>query len=91
MNEITYTQVGDYLLPNITLSEPPNAEPLGRYGRMRRAFLREHRPILYNQLLITEKLFPHLRETEEAAQTRLDTIPDHEVAHEVILVELVYI
>jgi hypothetical protein len=81
MNEITYTQVGDYLLPNITLSEPPNAEPLGRYGRMQRAFLRVHKPTLYNQLLMTEKLFPHLRETDKAAQTRLDTIPDREKRH----------
>jgi hypothetical protein len=89
MNEITYTRVGDYLLPSIKLSEPPNAEPIGYYGRMRRAFLREHRPILYNQLLMTEMLFPHLRETDRAAQARLNTIPDRETAHEVILAELV--
>jgi hypothetical protein len=39
---------------------------------------------------MTEKLFPHLREIDSAAQTRLDAIPDREVAHEVILAELVY-
>lgn len=90
--EITYTLVGDYYLPNIVLSEPPSemVEPLGKYARMRRAYLREHRPILYSNFVLTEKLFPHLREIDEAAKSRLATIPDREVAHEIILAELVY-
>lgn len=92
MAEITYTLVGDYYLPNITLSEPPpeTIAPLGRYARMRRAYLREHRPILYSKLVLTERLFPHLREIDEAAQHRLTLIADREVAHEIILAELVY-
>jgi hypothetical protein len=90
--EITYTQVGDYLIPDIKLSEPqPNTiEPLGRYARMRKAYLKEHRTILYNTLLLSERLFPHLREIDEAAAHRIATIPDREVAHEIILDELVY-
>jgi hypothetical protein len=72
--EITYRREGDYLIPNITLREkpPPDGygEPLGRYARIRRAFLREHKPILYNQLLLSENLFPHLREIEEVATNR---------------------
>ena len=88
--EITYTQIGDYLLPDIFLQEKPPAdgygEPLGRYARMRRAFLREHRTILYNTLLLSEKLFPHIREIEEAAQSRRA----HGVSEEVILAELIY-
>ncbi|MDR0964012.1 MAG: TnpV protein [Clostridium sp.] len=91
MSEITYTNVGDYLLPNIALFETPNAEPLGRYGRMRRAFLRENKKALYNQMLMTETLFPHLQEIDKAAQARFDVISDSEVAHEIILVELVYV
>jgi hypothetical protein len=87
--EITYTLVGDYLLPNITLADPPDAEPLGLYGRMHRAFLREHRPALYNQLLLLERLYPLLREVDEAARQRLGTISDRETAHEAILAELV--
>jgi hypothetical protein len=43
---LNYTRVGDYLLPNIVLGEPPNAEPIGKYGAMRRAYLKEHRPNL---------------------------------------------
>ena len=87
---ITYTSVGVYLIPDIILhGPPPGVVPLGRYARMRRAFLREHRTILYNKLLLTEKLFPHLREVDEAAQTWLAVIGDREIAHEVILCELV--
>ena len=47
-------------------------EALGKYGRMRKAYLKTHRPILYNQLLMQEKLYPHLIEIEETAQRRLE-------------------
>ena len=71
--ELTYTQVGDYHLPDLKLSEPPQelTAPLSRYGRMRKAFLKEHRPIQYSRLLLSESLFPHLREIDQAAATRL--------------------
>jgi hypothetical protein len=89
--KLSYTQVGDYLLPNIQLSgESPDAPPLGRYGMMHKAHLKEHKPILYNQLLLSERLYPLCREVDEAAMTRLRTVPDKEVAHEIILSELVY-
>ena len=68
--EIEYAQVGDYLLPLIALSDPPNAPPIGRYGRMRRAFLKEHRPIEYSRLLLSEQLFPHLREVDAITEER---------------------
>jgi hypothetical protein len=82
--------VGDYLLPDIKLSDPPDAPPLGRYGRMHKAYLREHIPILYSQLLLSERLYPLCREIDEAAATRLAAIPDRDIAHEIILAELVY-
>jgi hypothetical protein len=68
--ELTYTRVGDYEIPNIALSDPPDAPQLGRYGRMRRVFLKEHRPIEYSRLLLSEKLFPHLREVDTIAEER---------------------
>jgi len=73
---LTYTMRGDYLLPDIGLSEPPMEEvqPLGRYARMRKAFLKDHRQITYSKLLLSEKLFPHLREVDEAAARRFDQI-----------------
>ena len=70
-NNLTYIQSGDYLIPDLRLSEQPQ-KPLGKYGRMRKAYLKEHRPILYNQLLMTEKLYPHLLEINETAQSRLE-------------------
>jgi len=88
--EITYTMVGDYLLPNIKLSDPHGAPPLGKYGMMHKAYLREHKTALYAKLLLTERLYPLCREIDEAAAHRLATIPDREVAHEIILSELVY-
>ena len=68
---LTYTQNGDYLIPDLRLSEQLS-KPLGKYGRMRKAYLKTHRPILYNQLLMQEKLYPHLIEIEETAQQRLE-------------------
>ena len=88
--EITYTQVGDYLLPNLTLSDAPDAPPLGRYGMMHKKYLREEKPALYASLLLSERLYPLCREVDEAAAHRLTTIPDREAAHEIILAELVY-
>jgi len=88
--EISYIKVGNYLLPNITLSDPPDAPPLGRYGMMHKEYLREHRPMLYTQLLLSERLYPLCREIDEAAATRLAIIPDREAAHEIILAELTY-
>ena len=90
MPDITYTLVGDYYLPNIVLSDPPDAPPLGRYGMMHKAYLKEHKPVLYGQLLLSECLYPLCREVDDAATTRLRTILDKEVVHEVILSELVY-
>jgi len=72
--KITYSKHGDYLLPNLTLNEPPpeTTNPLTKYGRMRRTFLKEHRAIYYNKLLLTEQLFPHLREAQHEADLLLD-------------------
>ncbi|MBM6888370.1 TnpV protein, partial [Pseudoflavonifractor phocaeensis] len=47
-------------------------KPLGKYGRMRKAYLKQHRPILYNHLLLSEKLYPHLLEIDETANSRLE-------------------
>ena len=71
--ELTYTQCGDYLIPNLVLSDTREYH-IGKYGRMRRAYLKEYRPALYSTLLLTEKLFPHLAETDAACKTRLDII-----------------
>lgn len=73
MNELTYTQTGDYLLPNLTL-EHTGKKSLGKYGRMRRTFLKEHNPMLYSDLILTEQLFPHLWEIDETAHRRVEQL-----------------
>ena len=70
-NILNYTRNGDYLIPDLSLSEQPE-KPLGKYGRMRKAYLKQHRPILYNHLLLSEKLYPHLLEIDETANSRLE-------------------
>jgi len=66
----------DYLFPNIILNEPPKelTEPITRYGAMRRSFLKEHRPIQYSALLLSEQLYPHLLKVQQRAKERLGSI-----------------
>ena len=77
---ITYTQNGDYLIPNIIIRK---TKPLGHYGRLRKAYLEMHRPILFNELVLSDKLFElvlsdklfeHCAEIEEAARNRMELI-----------------
>ena len=75
MSELSYKRNGDYLIPYLTTEQ--TERPIGKYGRMRRTFLKEHRPILFNSLVVTGKLFPHLLEIEDAANSRLEQMmPD---------------
>lgn len=69
--KLTYTEYGDCLIPDLVLSDTSEYH-IGKYGRMRRAFLKEYRPALYNTLLLTEKLFPHLAEIDATCKNRLE-------------------
>lgn len=73
MKKLTYTRVGDYYIPDLKLAEQPD-KPIGKYGRMRQRYLKEHRSVLYNSLLLTEKLYPHLSEINEAANERMEIL-----------------
>ena len=73
MNELTYTRSGDYWIPDLSLSQQ-ETQPLGKYGRMRKKYLQEHRPVLWNSLILSEKLYPHLREIDETANRRLEQL-----------------
>lgn len=73
MNELTYRQNGDYFIPEISLSEQVT-KPLGKYGRLRRTHLQEYRPALYSHLLLSEQLYPHLVEIDQAANERLELL-----------------
>lgn len=71
--KLEYRQNGDYFIPEIALSEQA-AKQLGKYGRLRRTYLQEHRKAVFNHLVLSEKLFPHLNEVDEQAQHLLDTM-----------------
>ena len=67
----TYTQAGDYLLPNLTIDESEQQQ-IGKYGRMRKRYLKEHRPVLYTNLLTTSHLFQHLTKIDMACEEQME-------------------
>ena len=71
--EITNSQHGDYLIPNLVFEET-EAQPIGKYGRMRKRYLKEHRPVLYTNLLVTGKLDQHLAEIGQACEERIELL-----------------
>lgn len=71
MSSLTYRQNGDYQIPNLSLSDQ-SQQSLGKYGRLRKAYLKEHRPILWNSMILSETLYPHLREIDQTANSRLE-------------------
>ena len=68
-SNLSYTQTGDYFLPNLTLHQPKT--PLGKYGRLRRTHLMKHRPVLYNSMLLSGTLHPYLLEVEQTAENQM--------------------
>ena len=73
MSELIYRRNGDYLLPEMGLTEAEK-KPLGKYGIMRQQYLEQHRPGLYTRLLLSGKLMEHLQEIETTAQNRLESL-----------------
>ena len=69
---IPYVKVGDYYFPNFTL--PPDAGDIGFWGRRRREFLREHRPVTFNQLVLSGELFKYLALFNQEATERLESL-----------------
>ena len=69
--ELTYHRKGDYLFPNLTVEE--EKVTIGKYGMLRRTFLKEHKNSLYQRLFLTGKLNSHLEQIEKAAQERMDS------------------
>ena len=83
----TYTQEGDYLIPNLSLPDTPY-EPIGKYGRMRQAYLKEQRPGLYSHLILSGKYYEHLAEVERTCQERLETMIPQMVKQQGVTEEL---
>ena len=71
-NGLDYILVGDYYIPDLKL--PEESRPIGRWGRMHKAYLQEHRPGQYNELLLSGKLWTYLADLNEQAADRLACI-----------------
>ena len=68
-NGLDYVLVGDYYILDLKL--PEESRPIGRWGRMHKAFLQEHRPGQYNELLLSGKLWTYLADLNGQANDRL--------------------
>ena len=73
--KINYIRSGDYVIPDLKL--PEETRPIGKWGRMRREYLKEHHPIQYTNLVLSCKLWTYLADLNEQAQERLDRIMQH--------------
>lgn len=69
----TYRQVGDYLIPNLSLPDIGNYQ-IGKFGRMRCTYLKEHHKVLYTNLVTEGKLFEHLVEIDQSCNERMESI-----------------
>ena len=69
----TYRQEGDYLIPNLALPNDDNYE-IGKYGRMRLSYLKEHRKIIYTNYVTEGTLSKHLSEIDKACNERMETL-----------------
>ena len=69
--ELNYRQNGDYLIPDIKMDDQPTGM-IGKYGRMRKTFLKEHRSGIYNSLLLQNKLTEHLLEIDRMAREQVE-------------------
>ena len=83
---IDYVRNGDYYIPVLTVRK--EERPIGKWGRMHREFLREHHPVRFTQLVLSDTLYTHLADLNEQAQERLDTLISQMQAAEGITEEL---
>ena len=85
--ELTYRNVGDYLLPNLTVKTNPNLT-LGKYAYLRKKYLKQHRKLFYINLLTSGNLSEHLWDIEQTALERMETITKMMAANEGVTEEL---
>ena len=71
--ELTYTMQGDYLIPDLTVPESPK---IGKYGMLRRTFLREHRNGIYTGMMLDGTLNSHLEEVDAQANLMLEKLTE---------------
>lgn len=86
-NGLWYELIGDYYIPVLTLSSEEQ-RPIGKWGRMHRDYLKEHRPILFNDLILSGQFWTYLADLNEQAQERLLLIIEQMKASEGVTEEL---
>ena len=86
-NVLWYELIGDYYIPVLTLSSEEQ-RPIGKWGRMHRDYLKEHRPILFNDLILSGQFWTYLADLNEQAQERLLLIIEQMKASEGVTEEL---
>ena len=69
--DIEHIKHGNNFIPD-TVRFPSGNQPIGKYGRMRMKYLKEHRPGLYERLLLSGKLYDHLAETDQVCRDRME-------------------
>ena len=70
--KMTYTRVGDYYIPDLKVEQEERS--IGKWGRLHREYLKEYHPILFNQLVLSGKLWKYLADLNEQAQQRMETL-----------------
>ena len=86
-NSLWYELIGDYYIPVLTLSSEEQ-RPIGKWGRMHREYLKEHRPILFNDLILNGQLWTYLADLNEQAQERLSLMVEQMKASEGVTEEV---
>ena len=86
MKQITYTRCGDYYIPDWKF--PEEHRPIGRCGRMHRDYLKEYRPVIFNQLVLSGNLWTYLADINEQAQQRMEVLVKQMMISEGVTEEL---
>ena len=86
MEQITYIKTGNYYIPDWKL--PEEHRPIGRWGRMHRDYLKEHRPVVFNRLVLSGNLWTYLADINEQAQQRMEVLIKQMMAAEGVTEEL---
>jgi len=86
MEQITYIKTGDYYIPYWKL--PEEHRPIGRWGRMYRDYLKECRPVVFNQLVLSGNLWTYLADINEQAQQRIEVLVKQMMVSEGVTEEL---
>ena len=88
MANVTYRQVNDYMIPNLTLPPEESAIRLGKWGMLYKDYLQKHSPVLFTTLLTQGKLYQHCAQIDTQAQQIFTTLVEQMTKAENIIEQL---